>query len=195
MVQVLTFNYGQKAAPCEVKNAKKICSHFELPHKVIDLNWLSEITKTSLVNNAFNIPKGREIEIDNFEKSISTADHVWVPNRNGVFLSIAAAFADSLKADWVVPGFNQEEAATFPDNSSDYIKSLTESFSFSTSNQVEVQCFTDRMEKVEIYKLALELKVPLEFLWPCYESGESHCGECESCQRFLRAKLNVEKNL
>ena len=61
---------------------------------------------------------------------------MWVPNRNGVFIAIAAAFAESLGADLVVTGFNAEEAATFPDNSAAFAAAATESLRFSTANGV-----------------------------------------------------------
>ena len=51
---------------------------------------------------------------------------------NGIFLNIAAGFAEALSAQAVLPGFNKEEAATFPDNSVDFLESLNHSFSFST---------------------------------------------------------------
>jgi 7-cyano-7-deazaguanine synthase len=184
---VLTFDYGQRAAVKEIEHSRKICSDLKLPHQIIDLKWLSEITSTALVNKNETVPQGSDVQIDNFTQSMVTAKAVWVPNRNGVFLNIAAAVAESLKADFVVPGFNKEEATTFPDNSVDYLKALDRAFSFSTATQVKTLCYTQNMDKTEIVKLARELNVPLNEVWPCYFSGAELCKECESCKRFFRA--------
>jgi 7-cyano-7-deazaguanine synthase len=88
-----------------------------------------------------------------------------------------------------VPGFNKEEAETFPDNSAAYLKSATDSFQYSTSNRVKVLCFTTDKSKTEIVKLGLELKVDFKNIWPCYHSFEKWCGQCESCKRSKRALL------
>ena len=136
---------------------------------------------------AQKIPTGREVSIDDMERSTETMKAVWVPNRNGILLNIAAGFAEGLDASFVIPGFNVEEAATFPDNSQDYMNALDEAFSFSTRNRVKVKCFSTAMNKTQIVTEAAKLEVPLKDLWPCYFAEEKWCGECESCQRFSRA--------
>jgi 7-cyano-7-deazaguanine synthase len=183
---VLTFDYGQKAAKQETFFSKKVCQDLRVPHKVIELPWFRDFTTTSLVSGLMEIPTGVNLE-DSVETSAS-ASKVWVPNRNGIFLSIGAAFAEHLKAKWLVPGFNAEEAATFPDNSQAYLEAFTASLQFSTQGQVEVKCFTTSLQKVEIYKEAIELGVNLEHVWPCYFGGQTPCKKCESCQRFFRAQ-------
>lgn len=133
------------------------------------------------------MPTAGEVAIDDLQTSQNTAKAVWVPNRNGIFLNIAAGFAEGLGAETVIPGFNVEEATTFPDNSFPYMKALDESFIFSTANHVKVYCYSVNMDKTEIVKDSIRLKVPFEKLWPCYQAFEKWCGECESCQRFQRA--------
>jgi 7-cyano-7-deazaguanine synthase len=115
---------------------------------------------------------------------------VWVPNRNGVFINLAAAFAESLEASLIITGFNAEEAATFPDNSPQYVEAINEALSFSTQNQVQVFSPTQNLNKTEIVNLGLQLALPWELVWSCYKEGDSAgrmCGECESCRRFMRA--------
>src|SRR5690606_36681933 len=124
------------------RQSRLLCEHLDIPHHVIELSWLRQITCTALVNRNADVPTGPSVQIDNIEVSSRTKEAVWVPNRNGVFLNIAASFAEALKADYVVPGFNVEEAATFPDNSVEYIKALDQAFQLSTATGVKVKCFT-----------------------------------------------------
>ena len=187
VLKVLTFNYGQRAAEKEIEQSQKICAALGVSHQVIELPWLAQWTSTALVRREAIVPQGWSVQIDNKEQSLETAKAVWVPNRNGIFLNIAAALAESLKADYVIPGFNKEEATTFPDNTGDFLKALDHSFSFSTATQVKTHCFTTDLTKTEIVRLGREWNVPFELMWPCYFSGPKICGECESCQRFLRA--------
>lgn len=186
----LTFDYGQRAAKREVESASRMAAELGLPHRVIDLKWFREFTRTSLVGGG-HIPSGSAISIDDHAKSQETAKAVWVPNRNGIFLNIAAGFAEGLGADVVIPGFNSEEAATFPDNSQAFLDSLDTAWGFSTEGRVKTFCYSTNLDKTEIVKQSLHLSLPFSMLWPCYLDGEQWCGTCESCQRFKRA---VEKN-
>lgn len=187
VVLALTFDYGQRAAPQEIRHARELCAELNIPHKVIELPWFRDFTKSSLVNTAQDVPVNAQVSIDDFETSTQTAKAVWVPNRNGILLNIAAAYAEGLKADWIVPGFNAEEAVTFPDNSEAFLQAATRSLAFSTSNQVQVKCFTTHLNKTAIARRGRELGVRFDLIWPCYFAGAKPCGECESCLRFQRA--------
>jgi 7-cyano-7-deazaguanine synthase len=187
VVLALTFNYGQRAQTRELEHAGAIAKRVGVPHRVVELPWFKDFTNTSLVSTSREVPVGQEISIDDLKTSQTSAKAVWVPNRNGILLNVAAGFAEGLGADWIVPGFNIEEAATFPDNSEDFLRSLTHSLSFSTANAVEVKCFTTQMNKSEIVRRGIELGVDFEMIWPCYFGGQTPCGTCESCQRFKRA--------
>jgi 7-cyano-7-deazaguanine synthase len=187
VVMALTFHYGQKAAVKEIEKSKVLCEKLQVPHEVIDLSFFKSFLGSSLINQNLSIPNQNEVHIDDLTTSQKTAKSVWVPNRNGIFLNIAAGFAENLKADFVVPGFNLEEATTFADNSDSFLKALDHSFSFSTNNAVKTKCFTTHLNKTQIVKRALELKVPIDDLWPCYHAHDSWCGQCESCQRAKRA--------
>lgn len=186
IVLTLTFNYGQRAAEKEISRSAQLSKLIGTTHKVVDVTWFRDFKASSLIQLSKDVPTDK-VQIDNQQASIESAKSVWVPNRNGILLNIAAGFAESLQADYVIPGFNAEEAATFPDNSTEYMRALDQSFQFSTSNQVRVHCLTDHLNKTEIVKLALQLQVPIDLLWPCYFSFEKWCGQCESCQRSKRA--------
>lgn len=183
----LTFNYGQKAAAKEIERSREFAEANKVMHIVVDLPWLKDLGSSALTKANSVLPLGTQISIDNQQVSEKTAKLVWVPNRNGIFLNIAAAYAESLKADVIIPGFNAEEALTFPDNSFDFIRATRKSFSYSTANHVDVQCFTINLSKAEIVKMGVSFRVPFERLWVCYQNHEKWCGQCESCKRAVRA--------
>jgi 7-cyano-7-deazaguanine synthase len=187
LVGTLSFDYGQRAAPAEIRQAKQISNHLGVHHTLIDLPWFKNLGKSSLNNSLFEVPTHEQVSIDDLTVSQKTAERVWVPNRNGVFLNIAAALAEAQGADGVVVGFNVEEAATFPDNSQEYLDSCSRAFAYSTRNGVKAVCFTTAFDKTQIVARGIELGVQFELIWPCYFNGETWCGACESCQRSLRA--------
>ena len=185
VVRALTFDYGQRSRLSEIKAASYYCEKLKISHEVIELPWLKNLTQTALVNTSMDIP--RLNHLDDLNEARITAKAVWVPNRNGVFLNIAACYAESMGVEFVIPGFNKEEASTFPDNSPAFIEAVTSSLSLSTLSQVKVACFTSGLDKIEMVKKAQELGVDFKALWSCYEGGDVPCGQCESCQRSKRA--------
>lgn len=190
----ITFDYGQRAGTREIEYSKKVCEYFGIEHKVITLNWLSGITSTALVNRNADVPSLSFEDIDETAPAEITRDSakaVWVPNRNGVMLNIAGAFAESRECDYLVVGFNGEEAATFPDNSLAYVKAMDNAFSYSTQNRVKILAPLIELGKTGIVKKALEEKAPLEYSWSCYHGAEIPCGKCESCRRRMRAFKNA----
>ncbi len=191
----LTFAYGQRAATNEIKASSQIAKHYGLAHRVISLDFFADITQTALIDKEAILPTLTDQELDILEVSTQTAAAVWVPNRNGVFLNIAASFAEALGCDQVVTGFNREEALTFPDNSQSFVACANKALSYSTANGVRVVSYTQNLDKEEIVSLGNLLGIPFALLWSCYQSGDSLCGVCESCQRFFRAlkKANQEK--
>lgn len=183
----LTFQYGQRAAEKEKMAAAALAAHYGVLHQVIEIPFLREITGTALVAEDEHIPEPELSRLDELEAASATAASVWVPNRNGIFINIAAAFAESAQCELVVTGFNREEAATFPDNSPEFVHAVNGALSYSTLNKVRVVSYTQRLDKVEIIKLGMKLGVPFQHIWSCYRGDEKMCGRCESCLRFQRA--------
>ncbi len=188
----LTFDYSQRAVEEEIEASSKIADFYGIEHMVVKLPFLSEITNNALVDECANL------EFKTLDENSAKA--VWVPNRNGLFLNIAASFADSKKYDYVIIGANKEEAGTFPDNSEEFLTRADEFFKFSTMVQPKILAPLKNLEKYEIINLAIEKSAPLEFLKSCYNSkeisGKKHCGKCESCKRLHNAILkSVNKDL
>ncbi len=184
----LTFDYGQKSLFQEVSAAKKICEFYKVEHKLIKLDWLKEITKTSLVSDK-EVPSVDEKDLDLEEKALNSCMQVWVPNRNSVFLNIAAAYADSFGYEYIIMGANEEEAATFSDNSQNFIDKINENFKFSTNVKPQVVAPLINLNKGGIVRKAIELQAPIHLIRSCYSAESKHCGKCESCVRLKRALL------
>lgn len=177
----ITFDYGQKSAEKEIESSSKIANFYKIEHKVIKLNWLKDITHTGLVSQ-------NTVPTTNLNTRES-AKKVWVPNRNALFLNIAAAFCDSLEYKYIIFGANKDEGETFPDNTEAFRKRISGMFKYSTLVQPEVTAPLINFGKDDIVKIAVETAAPIEFVWSCYSGGEKHCGECESCKHLKRALL------
>jgi 7-cyano-7-deazaguanine synthase len=190
----LTMRYGQRAEPAEVRAAQALCRHYGVRWETVDLTWLGTVNPTRLTRHDTELPQPTTEELDSFEASQSSMKAVWVANRNGVFLNVAAAYAEALGEPEVLVGFNAEEAVTFPDNSAAYIEAMDKAFTYSTLNKVRVQSYTLHWSKPQIIAEAIRAELPLELVWSCYESGPGRCWKCESCKRSERALLSAGPN-
>lgn len=183
----ITFDYGQRAAGQEIAHARKVCERYGVKHIIMELPWLKQITSTALVNTGAEVPEPTVEELDDITgKALETAKQVWVPNRNGAFINIAAAYADAYGYDRIICGFNAEEGATFPDNTPEFVDAINDSLSYSTLKKVIVYAPVIDLDKPGIIKEGSKINAPLDLSWSCYYSEERPCGKCESCMRRAR---------
>ncbi|MCB1213952.1 MAG: 7-cyano-7-deazaguanine synthase QueC [Deltaproteobacteria bacterium] len=185
--KALFFDYGQKAAKREKSAAKAIAKALSLDLECLDLAFLKKLTHTALVMNDQVVPQIKMEKLDSRSETEKSAQAVWVPNRNGLFLNIAACYAEALGIGKIAVGFNAEEAMTFPDNSANFVARAESFFALSTLKGLEVVAPTIGLNKREIVQKAKELGVPLDKVWSCYLGGSKRCGTCESCLRSIRA--------
>jgi len=163
IVLAITVDYGQRAAKQEIAASQRIAHDMGIPHQVICLPFMMELNS------------------DLLKPGNSCIVNPWVPNRNGLLISLAACLAENLGAQMVICGFNREEAAIFPDNSSSFIEAVNSALSYSTRNHVFAKSFVQNMTKEDIVRQALLLDVNLDSLWSCYQDGDEPCGGCSSC--------------
>ena len=185
-IHAITFNYGQKAFERELEAAKEICAKMNWTHEVIDLPWLAKISTSSL-NTSEDIPEVSIDDLDDAEKSSESASSVWVPARNMVFTSIAVSYAESIGAEKIIVGWDAEEAATFPDNSKEFLNTFNELIDVGSPDNIKIEAPAIDLTKEEIVKLGVEVGAPMEISYSCYKGGKKHCGVCESCMRRKRA--------
>ena len=182
----ITFNYGQKSFQAEKKASEKISKFYNIKHIVVDLPWLSKISTSSLNTNE-EVPNLLSYELDNSDIMISSSNSVWVPNRNGLFVNIAACYAESLGFDSIIIGANKEEAQSFKDNRLEFVEAINNSLENSVNSVVRLIAPLIDASKQDIVKIGIDLEIPFELIHSCYLLNDEHCGKCESCLRLKRA--------
>ena len=175
-------DYGQRARNREFAAAQALAERFSVDLQRYELPWLADLSRTAgsrLLDGTGDLPTATA-QAPGDETS---AKAVWVPARNAVFVSIAAAAAEALSADCVVTGFNREEAATFPDNSQAFLTAASAFLQLGTRSGMEVVSPTIAWDKGEIVAAAQRLGFSQDDFWSCYEGGAVPCRQCESCVR------------
>ncbi len=122
-------------------------------------------------------------------REISSA---YLPARNIVFYGVAAAYAETIGANRIVFGSNADDAKELPDAKREFIQLMNELIRSGTRAgregfEIEIVNPLIDYNKAEVLKLALELKIPLELTWSCYENGQVPCGKCRGCRDRLSA--------
>ena len=128
----------------------------------------------------------------NLSAEFSTA---YIPARNTVFYGVAAAYAETLDASRVVFGSNADDSKELPDAGPKFIQLMNELIKVGTrkgreNTPIQFANPLISFSKSDVLRLALKLKVPLQFTWSCYEDGEVPCGKCRGC--LMRRKAFEE---
>ena len=140
-------------------------------------------------NNQISSPsRSDKISPPSGEGVFSDLPSTYVPFRNGVFLSIAAALAEKERCNAIFIGVVQEDSSGYPDCGAEFIGAFERALELGTSRDFHPRIKTPlvHLSKAQIVSLALEIGVPLELTWSCYEREDAACGLCDSC--LLRLK-------
>ena len=132
---------------------------------------------------------GKEIKHESYEQQIKENGFVdsYVPFRNGLFLSIAAAYAVSLFPNMeceIYYGAHADDAAgnAYADCTPEFSKAMGEAINLGTYNRVKVVSPFIDYTKAMVVRVGLDLQVPYHLTWSCYEGHEKQCGVCGTCR-------------
>lgn len=186
--ETISINYGQRHSR-ELHYAIEIARHFKVKHTVYDIgDFFKAMTISSLIN---------EGDHKQNHKLAGNLPASFVPNRNGIFLSIASnhAYKNDEKRINLVTGTCETDFSGYPDCRDNYIKAKQIELSLGLDRPVSI--FTPLMwkKKSQTFEMANEagkLKELIELTLTCYNGNEElnewgrGCGSCPSC--LLRKK-------
>lgn len=180
-VVALSVSYGQKHTK-EIEAAEKVIKYYGVEHIKLDLAKIFEYSNCSLLSHS-----DEEIPKENYASQLEKTDgkpvSTYVPFRNGLFLSTAASVALSKNCSVIYYGAHSDDAAgnAYPDCSDAFNNAINEAIYIGSGNQLKVEAPFVGLNKSEVVKKGLQLKVPYELTWSCYEGGDKPCGKCGTC--------------
>ena len=177
-IHAITFNYSQKHSN-EIACAEKICKKLNVPHKVIDISVLNELAPSCLTRKDWEVPEGNYAD-DNMKQTV-------VPNRNMVFLSLAASYAIGIGARHLFYAAHAGDHTIYPDCRPAFISAMETALHLCDWNDVALEAPYQDWTKGDIVKRGLALGVDYAMTWTCYKGGERSCGKCGSCDERLAA--------
>ena len=183
----LSFYYKQKQS-IELVKAGETCTLYSIPHRILDLSVLGDIAKTISANIM-----GTDVampEDTNKEQQPVT----YVPFRNMILLSLASSYAESIGAEQIIIGAQQQDHYGYWDCTPSFIEAMTAVISQNREHQIRIVApFVSMSKAQEIEALVSaygedEAIKMLSHTLTCYnpDNGDS-CGKCPSCIERLDA--------
>ncbi len=177
-VHALSFDYGQRHVK-ELECASRVCSDLNLSHKVIDISAINQLLSGSSLTDDIEIPEGH-YEAENMKSTI-------VPNRNMVLLSLAVAYAVSVKANQVYYGAHSGDHAIYPDCRPEFVEKMNDVCQIANYESVEIFSPYLTVNKTAILTDGLNMGLDYSNTWTCYNGRDKACGKCGACQERLEA--------
>jgi 7-cyano-7-deazaguanine synthase len=173
------FNYAQRTQTKELQAFRAIAKSLDAKTYEIDLPFFKTIGASALVDESIEVPT------DGIKPGVPIT---YVPFRNGIFLSIAAAIAEKEGAQAIYIGVVEEDSSGYPDCRESFIEAMERAINLGTKDETKIEIKTPliHLKKEDIVTKALELGVPLELTWSCYKEEEEACGVCDSCRLRLK---------
>ena len=169
-------NYGQRTEAKELRCFQALAAHFGAEATlVVDFAALRAIGGSSLTDRSVPVREGAPVA--------GVIPSSYVPFRNAHLLAAAASWAEVLGAASIVVGAVWEDSSGYPDCRPEFYAAFEKAIELGTRPQTRLRIETPliRMSKAEIVRKGLELQVPFEKTWSCYQAEDAACGACESC--------------
>ena len=174
------FDYRQRTQSRERRAFDAVCERLGVVGRyVIDLPFFGQIGASALTDRTIEVPTG------GVEEGVPVT---YVPFRNGIFLSIAAAIAEKEGAEAIYIGVVEEDSSGYPDCRESFIASMEKAIDLGTKETTHISIETPlvHLKKEDIVKTAKAYGVPLELTSSCYQNEEEACGVCDSCRLRLK---------
>lgn len=183
---VITFVYGQKHDK-EVAFAK---AQAELlgcdAHLVMDLSLLQPLFANSALVSA-------DVAIPDIEDVLGDPQPpTYVPNRNMIFLALAAAFAETHEVNDIFYGAQRHDVYGYWDTTPQFLAQLNSVYQLNRKTPIEIKAPFVTHSKTDILRAGLELQVDYAKTWSCYEGKEVCCGRCPTCAERLKAFADLD---
>lgn len=173
VVACLGADYGSKHNACELPMAKVQAALAGVPFQRADLQFMNTLFTSSLLQSGEAIPEGHYEE--------ASMKSTVVPFRNGILLSVAAGFAESMGAEAIVIAAHSGDHAIYPDCRESFMSPMGEAILAGTYQKIVLMRPFVELRKEDIASRGQELGVDFSQTWSCYKGGILHCGKCGTC--------------
>ena len=183
-VESLTFDYGQRHR-IEIECAGSVAGNAGVPHRLLPVDTFSAIGGNALTDERISVKEGDGTSLPS----------TFVPGRNLIFLTFAAAWAWPRDIRHIVTGVAQTDYSGYPDCRRETMDALTSALSLGMEAEFTIHTPLMNLSKKETVLLAAQLGAidAMGLTHTCYEGQRPPCGACPACK--LRAKGFAEAGI
>jgi 7-cyano-7-deazaguanine synthase len=183
-IHALSYDYGQRHAR-ELDSAAWQAQRAGVAHyHVIDISFLGELVKagTTLVSAGAAVP-----DLDQIPDAQLSQPPTYVPNRNMMLLSIAAAYAEARGIRDVFYGAQAHDEYGYWDCTAEFLARLNHTLALNRGDRVDIHAPFVGLKKSALIPLGIKLSVDYSHTWSCYRGGKRACGTCPTCVERLKS--------
>jgi 7-cyano-7-deazaguanine synthase len=183
-ILAVAYDYGQRHAR-ELECARAQAALLPLESfKIIDISFFGELVAagTSLVAGGGTVP-----DLEELDESQLSQPPTYVPNRNMMLLSIAAAYAEAQGIRDVFYGAQVHDEYGYWDCTEVFLERFNAVLGLNRRDAVTIHAPFVGRKKHELVTLGMELGVEFAQTWSCYRGGELPCGSCPTCVERKKA--------
>lgn len=192
-IECISFFYGQKHS-IELERSKEICKITNTKQTVINIDFLGGLVNSALTSDGDVLARHQ----DNNDLPAS-----FVPNRNALFLTLAHAYAQKIKAQDIITGTCQTDYSGYPDCRREFIDLLEKSLNLGSATNLKIITPLMFLTKAQTFRLAEDEKcidLVIDHSHTCYNGSNTKnewgygCGQCPSCQLRKKGFYEYKKN-
>ena len=185
-VSALSFDYGQRHR-IELECARKIAADAGVGHACLPIDTFAALGGDALTDSDVDVRK----ELD----AGTGLPNTFVPGRNLIFATYAAAFAYPKRIEHLVLGVAQTDYSGYPDCRQETIDSLQQTIRLGMECKLQIHAPLMYRSKKETVELARDVGAlgAMADTHTCYNGARPPCGECLACE--LRAKGFAEAGI
>ena len=183
-VTALTFDYGQRHR-IELDCAADVARQAGVANRILPIDTFAALGGNALTNREIEVAGGAD----------GSLPSTFVPGRNLVFLTFAAAYAWPRRIGHLVTGVAQTDYSGYPDCREETLRALEQALRLGMESQVEIHAPLMHLSKKQTVLLARDLGAidAMRLTHTCYEGRRPPCGTCPACK--LRARGFAEAGI
>ena len=183
-VATLTFDYGQRHR-VELECAANVAAHAGVPNECLPIDTFSALGGDALTDDDIDVDVAVESGLPN----------TFVPGRNIIFLTFAAAYAYQRDIGHLVTGVAQTDYSGYPDCREETIRALEETLRLGMESEVRIHTPLMHLSKKQTVEMARDLGGldAMALTHTCYNGERPPCGRCPACE--LRARGFAEAGI
>lgn len=190
-IHALSFDYGQRhrrELACAEAQAAAVGV---ASYRSIDISFLGDLLRagSTLIAGGEAVP-----DLSGLDEEALTQPPTYVPNRNMMLLSMAAAYAEAQGIHDLFYGAQAQDEYGYWDCTTDFLRAINATLALNRREAVTVHAPLIAASKADNVREGLALDVNFGETWSCYRGGTLACGSCPTCVERLNAFAAVGVN-